>query len=289
MNIRNYSCGDASVCREKRQFTVYLYEILERCARVKIDKEGFANKNYEVEDAYYEPALLRECFDDAADKAAFNRELIGYADAKLKELIRTKHAGVKLEEISLKDEPKEEVYCLKNGIPEDAGEADLTKHINGWGKAERCFRNPLARWMMNVKPDIALLLKRKGVKKKDEFVLNMIECVYTEGEENYTFLCETGKGKGYRVTVSRKLILEYVLELLISEREGVIKLTAGDGIKPCSIEAGGASTVFLKSDRNPNTDGLSLTKISDYRKKLVKGDKIKEVKLVLSDGMELNI
>ena len=289
MNISNYSCGDSSVCREKRQFTVYLYEILERCTRVKIDKEGFANKNYEVEDAFYEPALLRECFDEAADKEAFNRELIAYADAKLKDILKTRPEGVKVEDAQIGAESKDEVYILKSGIPKDAGAADLTKHINGWGKAERSFRNPLARWMMNAKPDIALLLKRKGVKKKDEFVLCMTECVYIEGDEKYTFLCETAKGKGYRVTVSKRFILDQVLELLIGETEGTIKLSAGDGIKPCSLEAGGTSTVHLKNDRNPHSNGLPLTKISDYRRKLVKGDKTKEVKLVLSDGMELNI
>ena len=289
MNISNYSCGDSSVCREKRQFTVYLYEILERCGRVKIDREGFANKNYEVEEAYYEPAFLRECFDEAEDKEAFNRELIGYADEKLKALLKLRPNGVKVEQTDLGKESGDEVYVLKNGIPKETGDADLTKHINGWGKAERCYRNPVARWMMNVKPDIALLLKRKGVKKKDEFVLCMTECVYTEGDENYTFLCETAKGKGYRVTVSRRLILDLVLELLISDREGAIKLSAGDGEKPCSLEAGGTSTVYIKSDRNPRAEGVSLTKITDYRRKLVKGDKTKEVKLIIGNGTELNI
>ena len=289
MNISNYSCGDSSVCKEKRQFTVYLYEILERCTRVKIDREGFANKNYEVEDAYYEPAFLRECFDEASDKEAFNRELISYADDSLRELIKHGGDGVKVEEADLAQESGDEVYVLKNGIPKESGEADLTKHINGWGKAERGFRNPLARWMMNVKPDIALLLKRKGVKKKDEFVLCMTECIYTEGDEKYTFLCEADKGSTYRVTVGKRFILELVSGLLLGSREGTIMLVAGDGEKPCSLKSGGVSTIHIKSDRYQRNGGVSLSKITDYRRKLIKGDKTKEVKLIIGNGMELNI
>ena len=82
--INDYINGERSLCRDEAQFSVYLFQILNGCKRVKIDSDNFTNKTYEVMQAYYMPAFLRDYFNYADSKAEFNRKLVTFANRKLK-------------------------------------------------------------------------------------------------------------------------------------------------------------------------------------------------------------
>ena len=58
--INDYINGERSLCRDEAQFSAYLFQILNGCKRVKIDSDNFTNKTYEVMQAYYMPAFLRD-------------------------------------------------------------------------------------------------------------------------------------------------------------------------------------------------------------------------------------
>ena len=63
--INDYINGERSLCRDEAQFSAYLFQILNGCKRVKIDSDNFTNKTYEVMQAYYMPAFLRDYFNYA--------------------------------------------------------------------------------------------------------------------------------------------------------------------------------------------------------------------------------
>ncbi len=289
--IEDYLSGAASVCREKRQYTVGLYALLFGGTKVKLAADGFENKNYEINKAYYEPAFLRDYFDVAEDKRAFNLELLNFANEKLQEICKltTKKRGkgqipgVTVEELS---NPGDEVYNWNLSVSAIPETADLAKHINGWGKEEKSFRNPIARWMMNIKPDFALLLKRKGV-KRGEYRLHFIDVCYLAGDELYpacvgTFDKHTGKLLHcYKLTVKKAVLcdlaIEFFCRMLTTQHEN------GKEKTECPVTAGYTSTVSLIGDRNRNQNqtGVSLEKIQDNIGKAQRGEKVKEPRLLL--------
>jgi hypothetical protein len=55
---------------------------------------------------------------------------------------------------------------------------DTEKHPNHWGKS---MKHPLASWMMNAKPDVAVLLKQK-----ESYKLYFLECKYMSDIDVYT-------------------------------------------------------------------------------------------------------
>ena len=67
--INDYINGARSLCRDEVKFSVYLFQIMNGCKRVKIDSENYLNKNYEVLEAYYMPSFLRDYFNNAEKKA----------------------------------------------------------------------------------------------------------------------------------------------------------------------------------------------------------------------------
>ena len=101
--INDYINGERSLCRDEAQFSAYLFQILNGCKRVKIDSDNFTNKTYEVMQAYYMPAFLRDYFNYADSKAEFNRKLVTFANRKLRALYAGEEAqGAMLEDVDAK-------------------------------------------------------------------------------------------------------------------------------------------------------------------------------------------
>ena len=299
--IDDYVSGENSVCREKRQYTAMLYGVLCGTSKVKLTLETFENKNYEVHQAFYEPAFLRDYFNEFDNKASFNKKLVAFANTKLKEIIKLcgKKRGkmnppdVKVEKVSeeklagIKD--SEEIYNLAANIDKAGEDIDLAKHINAWGKSEKAFRNPLARWMMNVKPDIALLLKRKGV-KRGEYRLHFLDLEYLAGPEGYPAYigCYDKAGEEltecYHILLSKRLICDFVIEFLCEELK---KREADDKDSACA--AGFTSVSVFVGDKNKEAEGISLSKLCEHSRKAYLGEKVKEPRLLLGDTIGLSI
>ncbi len=301
MLLDDYINGEQSVCREKRQYTAMLYGVLSGTSKVKLDLETYENKNYEVFRAYYEPAFLRDYFDVAEDKRAFNVRLVEFANKKLKEIIklagkkrgRVNPPGVRAELITIEKTAElggtEDIYNLSLNVKDAGEEADLAKHLNGWGKAERIYRNPVARWMVNVKPDIALLLRRKGV-KRGEYRLHFVDMEYLAGPETYPALVAYYDKEGvaieecYRVNLTKQALCDYVLEFLCEELS-----VKGMQEEETACEAGFTSVSAFVSEKKKDVEGVSLDKLCEHARKMYIGEKVKESKLLLGKNMVLSI
>ena len=298
--IDDYLNGEGSVCREKRQYTAMLYSILCGTSKVKLSLPTFENKNYEVYRAFYEPAFFFFFWSALDDKAAFNKSLVKFANDKVAEIIKLsgKKRGkmnppdIRAERIDLERAAEisggEDIYNLNADIEKAGAAADLAKHINGWGKEERSYRNPVAKWMMNIKPDVALLLKRKGV-KRGEYRLHFVDMEYLAGPESYPALVGSVDKAGvtkdiYRITLSKRVICDYVLEFLCQS------LMAREGEEQAvTCSAGFTSVSVFVGERNKDAEGIPLSKLCEHAKKMYLGEKVKESKLLLGDQLSLTI
>lgn len=296
--INEFMDGANSICREERQFSLYLYNLLADCRKIKIDYEGFANKNYEVVQAYYEASFMRDYFNAADDKSEFNRKLVNFANRKLKMLYADSQCEVvTADEFKAAALPVDSIYDINKDINAEDISFDVAKHINGWsGKDEREYRNPVAKWMMNVKPDIALLLKRKGV-KRDDYRLHFIECKYTSGMDVYPSWIGVS-GEDGSIKECKKLVftqtelLELVLEFLCDELE-----LAFDGENNSVVSGTFVSAAYFLgsySERHITEDGeelndknsISLQKLCEYNS-TDDGKKTREPKVLLGRTVEV--
>lgn len=307
--INEFLNGENSICREERQFSLYLYNLLANCKRIKLDLENFANKNYEVAYAYYEASFMRDYFNDAVSKSEFNLRLLEFANRKLKEFYSNYEAmGITMETVDIKKVQPDEVYDINMEIDAACPDFDTAKHINGWSGMEKKYRNPLAKWMMNVKPDIALLLKRRGI-KRDEYRLHFIECKYTSGLDSYPALVGV-KDKNGKVTECRRLIgsqlqiQEMILEFLCKQMELTVRgdihdsgKTGEAAEKSVSVENGFVSLAQFCGARNAANQAevscgdekrIPIQKLCEYGINVLSEDrKAKDPKVILGSFVEV--
>lgn len=311
--INDYINGDASLCREVSQFSAYLFQIMSGCRRVKIDTDNFTNKNYEVMQAYYMPAFLRDYFNYVDSKATFNQRLLTFANRKLRALYAGDEAeGVMLEEVDMTKIASADVYNLDIELDLEHVGFDLGKHINGWCGTERAYRNPLARWMMNVRPDIAVLLKRRGI-KRTEMRMHYIDCHYLNGSDTYPALIGRYDERDRissckRLVCTKQQIEQYALEFLFETPTEEYADTIGmkwwgpakESETPVensavAIDAGFVSIANLASEKNVHLyeemdKPISVKKLQEYNQALFAEErKIKEPKAILGSALELQI
>lgn len=311
--INDYINGEQSLCRDEAQFSAYLFQIMNGCKRVKIDSENYANKNYEILNAYYKPAFLRDYFNCVDKKAEFNRKLLTFANRKLRALYAGDEAeGVMLEDVEAEHVQGLDVYNLDNELDADNPEFDLGKHINGWSGTERAYRNPLARWMMNVRPDIAVLLKRRGI-KRTELRMHYVDCHYLSGVDTYPALIgrydEKGAVLGCRkIVCTKQQVEQYALEFLCETPTAEYTDTIGmkwwgpakESETPVAdsgiaIETGFVSMANLLCAKNaqmyePEDKPISMQKLQEYNKSFYAEErKVKEPKVILGSVLELQI
>lgn len=310
--VNDYINGDASFCREDAQFSVYLFQLLNGCKRVKIDSENFTNKNYEVLQAYYLPAFLRDYFNYAENKAEFNRKLLTFANRKLRALYAGDEAeGVMLEAVDANIDASQ-IYNLDLELDAEHSELDFGKHINGWNGTQRMYRNPLARWMMNVRSDIAVLLKRRGI-KRTELRLHYVDCRYLDGVDTYPALIGRLDSEGKvqnckKIVFTKQQIEQYALEFLCETPSETDADTIGmkwwgpakeseTPIEPTgvAIEPGFVSIANLMSQKNNQVyesgdKPISLQKLQEYNRLFfVEERKGKEPKVLLGSVADIQI
>lgn len=311
--INDYINGEKSLCRDEAQFSVYLFQVMSGCRRVKIDSDNFTNKNYEVIQAYYMPAFLRDYFNYAESKAEFNYRLLTFANRKLRALYAGDEAeGAMIEEIDLSRTENLDIYNLDSDVDMENPGFDLGKHINGWSGEERVYRNPLARWMMNVRPDIAVLLKRRGI-KRTELRMHWIDCHYLNGTDTYPAIMgrydASGKLSGCKKIICMKQQIEqYALEFLCDTPSAEYADTIGmrwwgpakESDTPLEasgvpIETGFVSMANFVSERNrqvydENDKTISVQKLQEYNRAFYAEErKVKEPKAVMGSVLELQI
>lgn len=311
--INDYINGEKSLCRDEAQFSVYLFQVMSGCRRVKIDSDNFTNKNYEVIQAYYMPAFLRDYFNYAESKAEFNYRLLTFANRKLRALYAGDEAeGAMIEEIDLSRTENLDIYNLDSDVDMENPGFDLGKHINGWSGEERVYRNPLARWMMNVRPDIAVLLKRRGI-KRTELRMHWIDCHYLNGTDTYPAIMgrydASGKLSGCKkIICTKQQIEQYALEFLCDTPSAEYADTIGmrwwgpakESDTPLEasgvpIETGFVSMANFVSERNrhvydENDKAISVQKLQEYNRAFYAEErKVKEPKAVMGSVLELQI
>lgn len=310
MLINDYINGQRSLCRDETQFSVYLFGLLSGGKRVKIDSENYINKNYEVMQAFYQPSFLRDYFNYADSKADFNLKLLTFANRKLRALYAGEEAaGVMLEELDCQSVSPVDVYNIDCEVDMDHVEFDMGKHINGWSKEQRMYRNPLARWMMNVQPDIALLLKRRGI-KRTELRMHYIDGHYLNGTDTYPALIgryENGKLQSCKkIICTKQQVAQYALEFLCDtpteEYADTIGLKWWGPAKESEIPAedtavaidtGFVSIANFASDKNAymyeEADKMiSVQKLQDYNKAFFSEErKVKEPKVMLGSVLDV--
>ena len=311
--INDYINGEKSLCRDEAQFSVYLFQVMSGCRRVKIDSDNFTNKNYEVIQAYYMPAFLRDYFNYAESKAEFNYRLLTFANRKLRALYAGDEAeGAMIEEIDLSRTENLDIYNLDSDVDMENPGFDLGKHINGWSGEERVYRNPLARWMMNVRPDIAVLLKRRGI-KRTELRMHWIDCHYLNGTDTYPAIMgrydASGKLSGCKkIICTKQQIEQYALEFLCDTPSAEYADTIGmrwwgpakESDMPLEasgvpIETGFVSMANFVSERNrqvydENDKTISVQKLQEYNRAFYAEErKVKEPKAVMGSVLELQI
>lgn len=311
--INDYINGEKSLCRDEAQFSVYLFQVMSGCRRVKIDSDNFTNKNYEVIQAYYMPAFLRDYFNYAESKAEFNYRLLTFANRKLRALYAGDEAeGAMIEEIDLSRTENPDIYNLDSDVDMENPGFDLGKHINGWSGEERVYRNPLARWMMNVRPDIAVLLKRRGI-KRTELRMHWIDCHYLNGTDTYPAIMgrydASGKLSGCKkIICTKQQIEQYALEFLCDTPSAEYADTIGirwwgpakESDMPLEasgvpIETGFVSMANFVSERNrqvydENDKTISVQKLQEYNRAFYAEErKVKEPKAVMGSVLELQI
>ena len=79
IQLNEFINGNDSICREERQYALYLYNILDKQGSIVI-KNNEKKQDYKIEKVFFEVSFLRDyferCNDD--DKKEFNTSLIHF-------------------------------------------------------------------------------------------------------------------------------------------------------------------------------------------------------------------
>jgi hypothetical protein len=188
-SINSYLCGTQPLCREERQYAHFLAKKIEdeKEASLRPVTNKLGLSEETVQGVYYEATLMRDFWD--GNRKAFNKLLCEYAENK------------------------------KWPQFPDVKE---TIHPNKW-----CKSHPYVRWMMNAKPDIALLT----LTKTREHKLYFLECKYLSRVDTYK---AAGVDNMKQIQLQER-ILEFLCEKLrltvqTDEHMTDSNVTAGDVI-----------------------------------------------------------
>ena len=178
-SIDDYIKDEYSICREERQYALFLYNILRAYKKDDIKDDikkiykacGILDDNAEILNVFYEATFMRDIFER-------NRRIVlGLEDSILNKKFSPKNYVIKDSEKSFNARLLK--YCgQKKGCTLNHN----GKEYNLGGKKIKCNRErhncTLAKSMMNSKPDIAVIYKIGDLK-----YLHFIECKFESGED----------------------------------------------------------------------------------------------------------
>lgn len=258
-SLENYICDKYSICREERQYVVFLYNILRKYGEKKSRENGNeisekAKKIFNacgleetavVESVFYEAAFLRDFFER-------NRRLeYSKNNEKWKDKLSQKTFTVPKEEIEIKSFNKELIhYVCKRMCKEQKKEAgeikiDCFKEEYNLGvdetkikskkikidnreldSAEENWIKSRVKWMMNAQPDLAILYHNES-KENDQRYLLFIECKFTSKESSYSYPVKEGKVDGLKQRQVQWMIADFLCEYLCKNKKEELKLSSG--------------------------------------------------------------
>ena len=176
------------VCREERQFALFFANKLkENDPKIKnvLIEAGILKNNDVIIEVFYEVTFLRDYW--LLDKTGFNQKLMDYV----------------LEDITYIDAIFNEA-CGKQEV--DTGQ-EKNNHANYWSPTHY-----IAKWMMNAKPDIGLIIKNKNI-----YNLSFIECKYSSNAVKYR---NENLPEGLKQTDLQNLILDFLCKKIEVIYEG---------------------------------------------------------------------
>lgn len=196
ISIENFICDEFSICREERQYALFLYNILRKYSDYKKRREQPQNvkniftachipENASIDHVFYEVTFMRDFFDinrrmyfsdqcEVTSDKSFNLKLIKYVyEQKHKENNNiVKYSG---KEYNLGHNAIEFDNLFINGKNIPDREKDWLKYR--------------VKWMMNAKPDIAVIYHT--VEDNLKFLL-FIECKFDSKESLYSYTDKKG-------------------------------------------------------------------------------------------------
>lgn len=264
-SMKNFICDEYSICREERQYVVFLYDILRKYAKPEsrkktedqigkveeIFKVCGLEDNAIVEKVFYEPAFMRDFFErnrrlvltknipDREKKILQNDSTIYKEQRNFEE---KESFNVKLIEYVCKQKPG--VGCTKNIKVEYSGyECNLGQNKN-WAELEklrilnencedigykfgRSWIESKVRPMMNAQPDIAVIYHIGEEKKKN---LLFIECKYLSRESTYTYITN-GEKESEKQRKIQWMIADFLCNYLFENEDSEVEMKLSSGMK----------------------------------------------------------
>lgn len=244
-DIKSFIKDDNSICREERQYAVFLYDILrkykkftQREGKEHVEKIfeacGLKDDKIEIENVFYEATFMRDFFakirKDGND--SFNSKLIGYLYKENPDTIKS--WGIKERNLGrwLAD--------CNDALKEKAPEIDSKK----------------LQYMMNAKPDIAVIYEKDEQKE-----LLFLECKFESDESYY------GEGDDkISQTKVQGMVAEFLCQHIlygvgVSEK---MKKKDNDDRAYCQSH----TVRFVKKDPDPNKGEIQISKLITLSKEI---------------------
>ena len=212
-NIEEYISGSDSICREERQYALFLNNILlsiggklRRGESLKAEESAILDAcglsgAVHISRVFYEAAFMRDIFDRLNDSCFFNRNLLDYIRKRWE--LRIVPGDVLKLPVSFKGRNGKEYEKRLSDIQLGrVGEKKVGK-IKASEDEKKALN--MARAMMNSKPDLAVIYRRGGA----ESFLRFIECKYTSPE----------RGDEVKQTEAQ----EWIAHFLCDEEHGLLR------------------------------------------------------------------
>lgn len=246
ISIGNFICDEYSICREERQYAVFLYNILRKYSTL-ISREKKADKTISkvrkifeacrLEDAnidhvFYEPTFMRD-FYERNRRLRYSKKEDWESKLLKKSFTANKDATEEYYKIeSFNKELIRYVYkqmCEKHTKNEKIEIGDFEKECNlgqneiefekikiggkELGDLEKERIQYTVKWMMNAQPDIAVIY-HKGEEENTPKLLLFIECKFLSKESSYPAYYTNGEQKNVKQRQVQWMIADFLCDYL---------------------------------------------------------------------------
>ncbi len=238
-DLNDFIKDEKSICREERQYALYLYNMLDNQGSIVIKNKGEeSGTEYKIEKVFFEVSFLRDYFEDLKKKEKkrkFNEALVNFARAK----DRVNH-------------PEELKDTGWDGLRDEEKDF-LQGHVNGWHYKSDVWKKvgtKLPQYLMNAQPDIGMVLSAKD--KNNKYYICFIECKYCSDFGKYPTKgtpLPADTGRYHQLTVQN-----YIAKFLCDDEIGLNAYYAGSKLTPllprCTMVA------WFKKETDPEKSHL---------------------------------